>query len=398
MGMRILCLLVLAANLQAAAQPLENSSVPRRTPEMYIELYREAAVSDMRISGVPASITLAQGIYESDCGNSLLALEANNHFGIKCHREWSGPTFHKDDDAPNECFRKYNSVLESYSDHSDFLRSRDRYRELFDLKVTDYKGWAHGLKRAGYATNPRYSHKLIEIIERYGLHMYDDPSVAAPALAARNQPAEKSQKPTVRNGVPAKQSVAQDNELQAGQSPRNPTRKISRQSKSDSSSMEEAEVAENRKPTRPTLFKRMDDANADGLPKSGKSLPVAEPPVLTADMVNGVPYVTVRQGDTWSRIARDRNIELWQVLEFNDAVKNQPLHPGDVVYTAAKKNKSESEFFHVVGQGETMRDISQRHAVKLSKLYRMNELEYGEQPAPGTKIYLQRAMLLGVIL
>jgi len=160
----------------------------------------------------------------------------------------------------------------------------------------------------------------------------------------------------------------------------------------------ESEVAGNTKSTRPALFKRKNNTNADELPKSGKSLPVAEPPVLAADMVNGVPYVTVREGDTWSRIARDRNIELWQVLEFNDAVKNQPLHPGDVVYTAAKKNKSESEFFHVVGQGETMRDISQRHAVKLSKLYRMNELEYGEQPAPGTKIYLQRAMLLGVIL
>lgn len=396
--MRILCLLVLAANLQAAAQPLENSSVPRRTPEMYVELYREAAISDMRISGVPASITLAQGIYESDCGNSLLALEANNHFGIKCHREWSGPTFHKDDDAPNECFRKYNSVLESYADHSDFLRSRERYRSLFDLEVTDYKGWAHGLKRAGYATNPRYAHKLIEIIERFGLSVYDDPSVSVPALAVRTQPVGKAEQPAVLENESPKELATETKTAQSGKSRRPLFRNSSKQNTMDESTVIEPEVTGNTKSTRPTIFKRKNDDNADGLPKSGKSLPVAEPPVMTADMVNGVPYVTVREGDTWSRIARDRNIELWQVLEFNDAVKNQPLHPGDVVYTAAKKNKSESEFFHVVGQGETMRDISQRHAVKLSKLYRMNELEYGEQPAPGTKIYLQRAMLLGVIL
>ena len=394
MGIRILCLLVLAANLQATAQPLENSTVPRRTPEMYVELYREAAISDMRISGVPASITLAQGIYESDCGNSLLAIEANNHFGIKCHREWSGPTFHKDDDAPNECFRKYNSALESYADHSDFLRSRERYRSLFDLEVTDYKGWAHGLKRAGYATNPRYAHKLIEIIERFGLNVYDDPSVAVPALAAKTQPVDKAAPPAVREQDPAKESSP----VQTRKSARPVFRSSSKQNPTEVSPVNESEVAGNTKSTRPALFKRKNNTNANGSPKSDKSLPVAEPPVLTADMVNGVPYVTVREGDTWSRIARDRNIELWQVLEFNDAVKNQPLHPGDVVYTAAKKNKSESEFFHVVGQGETMRDISQRHAVKLSKLYRMNELEYGEQPAPGTKIYLQRAMLLGVIL
>ncbi len=153
----------------AAPQPTTG----RMTPETYIAAFKDAAIADMKKTGVPASITLAQGIYESDCGNSDLAREANNHFGIKCHKEWNGNTFHKDDDAKDECFRKYNTVQQSYDDHSDFLRTRDRYAFLFNLDITDYKGWAHGLKKAGYATNPKYAHKIIELIERYSLQNLD---------------------------------------------------------------------------------------------------------------------------------------------------------------------------------------------------------------------------------
>lgn len=377
---------------------MEDPAIPRRTPEMYIEKYREAAISDMRISGVPASITLAQGIYESDCGNSMLAIEANNHFGIKCHREWSGPTFHKDDDAPNECFRKYNSVLESYADHSNFLRTRERYRSLFDLEVTDYKGWAHGLKRAGYATNPRYAHKLIELIERYGLHVYDDPSVSAPALATRQQPVVKPVQEPVREATPATEPVVESRTLHHRKSVRPPTRKVNKTQGSDELPLVGNEQVQEVKEPRSFFRRNNKEDNANGVPKSTAGASSGQAAVASADMVNGVPFVTVKEGDTWSRIARDQNIELWQVLEFNDAVKNQPLKPGEIVYTSAKKNKSDAEFFHVFAPGESMREISQRYAVKLAKLYRMNELEYGEQPAPGTKIYLQRAMLLGVIL
>jgi LysM repeat protein len=145
----------------------------RMTQQDYIEKYKNDAINDMQKTGVPASITLAQGLFESESGNSDLAREANNHFGIKCHNEWTGETFHKDDDEKNECFRKYNSVLESYDDHSNFLRTRDRYAFLFDLEITDYKGWAKGLKKAGYATNPEYAHKLIKIVEDYQLNELD---------------------------------------------------------------------------------------------------------------------------------------------------------------------------------------------------------------------------------
>ena len=141
--------------------------------ERYVKKYADMAVQEMLRSGVPASITLAQGMLESGNGMSRLATEGNNHFGIKCHKGWEGKSMRHDDDAPGECFRVYDSVAESYRDHSDFLRYRDRYKFLFDLERTDYKGWAYGLKQAGYATDPGYPAKLIKYIEDYNLARYD---------------------------------------------------------------------------------------------------------------------------------------------------------------------------------------------------------------------------------
>src|SRR6185436_13089791 len=167
----------------------------RMTQQDYIEKYKEDAIKDMKKTGVPACITLAQGLFESESGNSDLAREANNHFGIKCHKEWTGETFHKDDDEKNECFRKYNTVLESFDDHSNFLRTRDRYAFLFDLEMTDYKGWARGLKKAGYATNPEYAQKLIKIIEDFQLNELEKGEKNLPLTAsAKNDPAEPVQK------------------------------------------------------------------------------------------------------------------------------------------------------------------------------------------------------------
>ncbi|MEI7595145.1 MAG: glucosaminidase domain-containing protein [Bacteroidota bacterium] len=140
---------------------------------IYIEKYKNDAIREMLESGVPASITLSQGILESGNGSSELAVNANNHFGIKCHQDWLGETFILDDDTKNECFRKYTCVFESYRDHSLFLKTRTRYNKLFLLNITDYKGWANGLKDAGYATNPKYADMLISIIERNKLYQYD---------------------------------------------------------------------------------------------------------------------------------------------------------------------------------------------------------------------------------
>ena len=182
----------------------------KQTPNEYINRYKELAVIEMHRSGVPASITLSQGVLESSSGNSRLAKFANNHFGIKCKGNWTGKTIYANDDAPDECFRAYGSVLESYKDHSDFLRKNWRYHELFELKITDYKGWCHGLRKAGYATNPQYGKILINLIERYELYQYDTQK-----LPQKEVP-EESEK---INGIPVKvatqnetvQSIAEDN-------------------------------------------------------------------------------------------------------------------------------------------------------------------------------------------
>ncbi len=165
----ILLLIALIPLADTGAQPPER----KLSKEEYIQQYKDIAIEQMSLFAIPASITLAQGILESGNGNSLLATEANNHFGIKCHKEWNGPTFHMDDDAANECFRKYSNPQESYKDHSLFLTTRPRYALLFELEITDYKGWANGLKTAGYATNPNYANLLIKNIEEFELFKFD---------------------------------------------------------------------------------------------------------------------------------------------------------------------------------------------------------------------------------
>ena len=149
-----------------------NSTLIKTPAESYIERYKNIAITEMNGSGIPASITLAQGILESGSGNSKLAKEANNHFGIKCATEWKGETILQDDDNKDDCFRVYKSPEESFRDHTEFLK-RKRYASLFELDKNDYRGWANGLKTAGYATNPRYAELLISLVERYDLSRFD---------------------------------------------------------------------------------------------------------------------------------------------------------------------------------------------------------------------------------
>lgn len=162
-----LCFLFVFTYTTACAQLAKN-----RQYEQYFAQYKDIAIEQMRKYKIPASITLAQGVFESGAGNSILARKGNNHFGIKCHN-WDGKTMYYSDDNPNDCFRVYKNARESYEDHSVFLSTGSRYQALFRLKITDYKGWAHGLKKAGYATNPKYAYKLIDIIETYELYRYD---------------------------------------------------------------------------------------------------------------------------------------------------------------------------------------------------------------------------------
>lgn len=167
-ALTLVCSLAFTSLLSAEGQP----NVKRYTAEEYITMWKDVAVRKMKEHGIPASITLAQGLLESGNGNSKLAREGNNHFGIKCTPDWTGGKTYHDDDAKGECFRKYKDAAQSYDDHAKFLQ-RKRYEALFELKPTDYKGWAHGLKKAGYATDPNYAPKLITLIERYELQKLD---------------------------------------------------------------------------------------------------------------------------------------------------------------------------------------------------------------------------------
>lgn len=173
----------------------------------FIRQYKHIAIREMERTGIPASITLAQGILESGCGKSELAVQANNHFGIKCH-DWRGDTYTMDDDEKNECFRKYKNAEQSWIDHSEFLLSRPRYAGLFKLKPTDYKAWAKGLKAAGYATNPQYAEMLIKIIEEEELYKYDHsgkhtdrhtPSITADEFAEQVAAQNRSEGSNYRN-------------------------------------------------------------------------------------------------------------------------------------------------------------------------------------------------------
>ena len=196
---RLLILLLAALPVLVAAQ----------TPQLdYIAKYSALAVSEMQRTGVPASITLAQGLLESGAGLSPLAVHANNHFGMKCHNDWDGETFYKDDDASQECFRAYRTAEESFVAHSDFLRNRSRYASLFELEPTDYKGWAQGLKKAGYATDPAYATKLIKQIEDYQLDRYDHPEEAI----AVGGPAKPEAKPAPEPKPKPKQELKQPEE------------------------------------------------------------------------------------------------------------------------------------------------------------------------------------------
>lgn len=190
-------ILLLALLLAFAAAPSLHAQRRLQSYNDYIKTYSEMAVEQMRRYHIPASITLAQGLLESGAGSGTLARRSNNHFGIKCGNRWHGRTVRHNDDAPNECFRVYDSVEDSYEDHSRFLTDNQRYSNLFKLKSTDYKGWAVGLKRAGYATDPSYANKLISIIEVYELYKYDN--AGGTAVSAKKWAKMLRKKPWLAN-------------------------------------------------------------------------------------------------------------------------------------------------------------------------------------------------------
>ena len=300
--------------------------------ERYIARYASIAVNEMYRSGVPASITLAQGIIESRSGQSALAAEGNNHFGIKCHNSWRGRTMLVDDDSKGECFRVYDSAEESFRDHSDFLRYRDRYKFLFDLERTDYQGWAYGLKQAGYATDPKYAGKLIKYIEDYNLSRFDIVSVEVEA--ALPEAPHKIEEPvavsSVRSAAPGEDPV---------------------------------------------------------LPREDFHFPLTR----ALYSLNGVPFVYAMEGESYGSLAKYYHLFKWEILRYNDVSKDTVLDAGTVVYLQSKKNQAPEglEKYIVSEDGEDFHTICQRFGVKEKAILKLNGLEAPVQLLEGDEIKLR---------
>jgi LysM repeat protein len=301
-----------------------------RDVAMYTSLYAAEAMQEMSRTGIPASITLSQGIIESDYGRSRLATKANNHFGIKCHSDWKGGRIYHDDDKRGECFRKYKSANESFRDHSDFLVYGSRYSFLFDLPTDDYKGWAKGLKKAGYATNPKYASMLIRTIEENQLYEYDR------AISGKG-------------------------------------------GKKKSTGQIEISYYE----TDPDI------EDIDVLVTNSGSVRLSSRNRILER--NRIQYIMVKEGDTYESLAKEFDLLSWEIFRYNDLPDESILIPGQLVYLQPKRNKAEAgKDFHVVMEGETMYTISQLYGIKLKTLYEKNGLVPGRNPAVGTELWLRK--------
>ena len=301
----------------------------KTTPKEYIQTYKGDAIKEMKRSGVPASITLAQGMLESGYGNSELAKNANNHFGIKCHSSWTGPIYRLDDDKKDECFRKYKTVWQSYRDHSDFLKGSRRYAFLFDLKMTDYKGWCRGLKKAGYATNKKYANLLIDMVERYDLNRF----------VQKNKFRTTNRKNKLHDKV-------KDNR--------------------DNRSNARLEVEGN------------DDFEIT-IGKSGNQIKKS---------ANWINYIEVKKGDTYYNISKQFNIPLSRLLKYNDCNSDTLLQIGSAVYLQPKRSRGTQKIY-IFQSGDNLYRISQKFGIKLKHLYKRNNWQGGYCPKEGEKIYLK---------
>ncbi len=305
--------------------------------EDYIKQFRSKAMGEMKQYKIPASITLAQGLLESGAGRSLLATEANNHFGIKCKETWVGETYTYDDDIEGECFRKYKSAGESYRDHSLFLVTRSRYAGLFKLQANDYKGWARGLKKAGYATNPKYAEQLIGIIEDYKLYQYDDPNWV---------------------GTKEEEVFVADNEIKP------------------SKATVAAQPLEKPVVTQP---KKEDAQKIEALDASNYSFSYTSSLGRKVYINADVPFVFAQQGDTWQSIAQEFDIFTFQVYTQNDRKKDDLIEPGQMIYLEPKNRKNQEGTYTTKG-GETLHYISQLKAVKLRNIIKYNKNLAAEKP------------------
>ena len=310
----------------------------RLTREEYIDRYKSIAVAHMERYGIPASITMAQGILESDCGNSWLSVQSNNHFGIKCKRNWTGGKVYYDDDAKGECFRSYPSVEASYHDHAEFLDSQPRYDSLFAYSSSDYKSWARGLKAAGYATAPDYAQRLVRIIEENQLFLLDQPD------GERLYASRSGRRITDPEGWFADQSS------------------VDRVATSSSA---------------------VDPDNYRVTINAHNGYNVYE--------TNGVHYVLAKEGDTFENIGRKFRLSPRNLRKFND-LKGKTAQPmtGEVIYIERKKKRwNGNAHTHICREGETAYAVGQSYAIRTRSVEKLNRLKPGSVLEKGRQIRIK---------
>lgn len=323
-----------------------------KTEDQYIQKFAAYAVEEMEKYNIPASITLAQGLLETGGGQSRLAIEGKNHFGIKCKEDWTGKTMRHTDDAPNECFRVYDDPKQSYEDHSKFLAFRKYYVNLFKLNPKDYKSWAHGLKKAGYATNPRYAYILIDKIEKYKLYEFDNTNSKEALYTVLKL------YPELRND---RIFMAQVDQSKAPVKP--VTINVPYEQTSYAKQQEKVEkIKGNAELLNSILVKNH--------PNGGKKF-------LIVPANTDVAFLSKKFG------VREAKIMKWNELDGTQLDKN------DVIFLEPKSSEGNVENYRAK-VGETMHDIAQKFGIKLTKLYSKNRMEFGAQPKPGQLIYLQK--------
>lgn len=311
----------------------QTTSAKRAIYLEYIDQYAPVAVREMKNHKIPASITLSQALIESGAGKSELAVYANNHFGIKCHQGWTGQTFTHDDDAPSECFRKYKTADESYRDHSLFLTTRPRYASLFKLDIYDYKAWAQGLRKAGYATNPRYAEMLIKVIEDYELFKYD----------------------RFQGKLPVREKKI-------------PTYEIKKHS---------LDVYFQPDYVQP----KAEEFTYVDVDKSGRKIYIN----------NGILFVFAEKDDSYLSIASSVDETVGRLARNNEMKRRDGLAEGQIVYLESKKwNGIRTQY--VVQPYDTWFSISQYTGVKVRALKQLNPMYGDKLPNPGIPLNLKGAV------
>ena len=324
------------------------------TPEEYIYRWRATAVENMEVYGIPASITMAQAILESGFGNGYLARVANNHFCIKCKKSWTGRTITHADDNPDDCFRVYDSVEDSFADHADFLCSGQRYEFLFAYDITDYKSWAKGLKKAGYATAEDYAERLINIVERYNLSLLDKKNGIA--LYDEYLASTLGVKPVVSDDAATAPATESAPEV------------------SGDAEMGNLNIAYSEKGIDPNNYRVTINSHAG----------------YNVYRTNGTFYIIAYEGDTYERIAELFELSPKLLRRFNDVKSPAQPQANDIIYIEPKMASwGGEEMLHTVVAGETLYSISQMYGIRHRALTRLNKSCKGKDIVEGQTIRLR---------